>query len=414
MKAVGDMLQDADSGYDYDIVFVGCGLANGLAAYLLSRFRPSLRILVVDQRRELVRSQTWSFHDSDLRLNQLGSCLNWLADFQPTAWDGHVVHFPAFHRRLPGRYWSIRGDGFGQALSQQLGERLQLGTPVAGVTRQEVRFADRAPIRAKLVIDGRGWQYGPSAGYGYQKFVGQLLRLNADHGLTTPVIMDARVPQDDGFRFFYLLPYDRSTLLVEDTRYSLSSHLDTERLESEIAAYCDRHGWQIADVLEAEQGCLPIPMWDEPRPPAPGECPSLSGLAAGHFHPTTGYSLTAALGFAAFLEQIDYTSHGSTIERELIAFSDRYWHAGRFYRRLNNMLFLAAAPEQRYRVLERFYRLSDSVVERFYAQQLGVLDRLRILAGKPPVPLFKGITAFLRNKGAPYELDQSRLAGRVS
>ncbi|MBL0001825.1 MAG: hypothetical protein IPO97_13210 [Sphingomonadales bacterium] len=34
------------------------------------------------------------------------------------------------------------------------------------------------------------------------------------------------------------------------------------------------------------------------------------------------------------------------------------WSERGFYRMLDTMLFRAAAPDQRYRVLERFYRLS--------------------------------------------------------
>jgi lycopene beta-cyclase len=51
------------------------------------------------------------------------------------------------------------------------------------------------------------------------------------------------------------------------------------------------------------------------------------------------------------------------------------------------MLFRAAAPAERYRVLERFYRLPDGLVRRFYAGAPSLLDRVRILSGRPPVPV---------------------------
>ena len=62
------------------------------------------------------------------------------------------------------------------------------------------------------------------------------------------------------------------------------------------------------------------------------------------------------------------------------------------------MLFAAAAPDMRYYVLQRFYRLECALIERFYAGQSTLADRLRILSGKPPVPFFKAVTTVL---GAP-------------
>jgi lycopene beta-cyclase len=38
-------------------------------------------------------------------------------------------------------------------------------------------------------------------------------------------------------------------------------------------------------------------------------------------------------------------------------------------------------------VLERFYRLSPPLIQRFYAARLTWRDQARILIGKPPVPI---------------------------
>ena len=64
-----------------------------------------------------------------------------------------------------------------------------------------------------------------------------------------------------------------------------------------------------------------------------------------------------------------------------------------FDRLLARMLFRAADPPQRYRVLERFYRLSAPLIARFYAGLSPPYDRFRILAGKPPVSIRRAIQA---------------------
>jgi lycopene beta-cyclase len=56
----------------------------------------------------------------------------------------------------------------------------------------------------------------------------------------------------------------------------------------------------------------------------------------------------------------------------------------RFCLQLNRLLFSAFAPEQRYHVLERFYRLPAETIRRFYALDTSTADRARILCGRPP------------------------------
>jgi lycopene beta-cyclase len=42
-------------------------------------------------------------------------------------------------------------------------------------------------------------------------------------------------------------------------------------------------------------------------------------------------------------------------------------------------------------VLQRFYRLRSALIGRFYAGQSTLSDKLRILSGKPPVPLGRAL-----------------------
>ena len=67
---------------------------------------------------------------------------------------------------------------------------------------------------------------------------------------------------------------------------------------------------------------------------------------------------------------------------------------------LTRMLFGAAEPSRRYRTLEHFYRLPEPLIERFYAGRSTRADRLRVLAGKPPVPVTAAI-ASLTGGGRP-------------
>ena len=73
--------------------------------------------------------------------------------------------------------------------------------------------------------------------------------------------------------------------------------------------------------------------------------------------------------------------------------SERLWKRTGFYRALNRMLFLAAGPQERRQVLERFYKLRPGLIARFYAGENTLLDKLRILSGKPPVKMSRAYKA---------------------
>ncbi len=63
------------------------------------------------------------------------------------------------------------------------------------------------------------------------------------------------------------------------------------------------------------------------------------------------------------------------------------------------MLFLAAEPADRYRVLQHFYRLPEPVIHRFYAGKSTMMDKFRILSGKPPVPVGPALRSLLAGSG---------------
>ena len=215
------------------------------------------------------------------------------------------------------------------------------------------------------------------------------------HGLRWPIIMDATVPQIDGYRFVYSLPLDERRLLIEDTYYSDTPALDLDRLRGGIEAYAATKGWHIARDVREETGVLPIVLAGDMTRywPADARAVPRSGLRAALFHPTTGYSLPDAAALAdqiALLPLITSQSVATCVRRESLA----RWDERGFFRLLNRMLFMAGSPQARVNVLARFYRLPEPLIRRFYAAQLTTLDKARIVAGKPPVPLLAALKCF--------------------
>jgi lycopene beta-cyclase len=363
---------------------VGGGLANTLIALRLSETQPKLNFLLLEQDDKPGGNHTWSFHAEDLTAAQH----DWIQPLISYRWSAYEVRFPGLNRQLDSAYFSITSESLAAIASEKLGSRIRTGTRVKQLFPDHVVLEDGTELTANAVIDGRGPSSSPHLDVRFQKFVGQVVQLENRHELERPVIMDATSTQDDGYRFFYTLPFTDHTLLIEDTRYSDTPGISTEAYADEIRRYAAEQGWSVRTVLREEEGVLPITLggdinayWNSD----PRKVPR-SGLRAALFHPATGYSLPNAMRLADKLaENRDWTA--ANVYRLTRRQSETLWAQTRFYRILNRMLFLAAKSADRRVVLERFYRLSPKLIGRFYAGRSNIADKLRILIGKPPVPL---------------------------
>jgi lycopene beta-cyclase len=367
---------------DYDVVFAGMGLANALAALRVAAARPELSLAGFDPRATIGEGRTWSFFASDVT----GAQLAWLRPLLRHEWPAYEVRFPGLHRLVRTPICTLSGPALDAALSGMCREAV-----LRDVMPDHVLLADGTRVAARVVLDGRGARPTEALQCGWQKFVGQEVRLASPHGLRHPILMDATVAQVDGFRFIYVLPFGPDHLLIEDTRYSDSPVLSPATAHLEIAAYAASHGWRIAEVLSEEQGVLPVVLdgdmdafWSDLGPTPP------MGVRAGLFHPVTGYSLPSAVAVAdAVAEALPLGPAG--LRRLIEARARATWQAQGFYRMLNRMLFLAGAPDERWRVFRRFFTLQRPLIERFFAGRSSALDRMRLVTGRPPVPLLSAL-----------------------
>lgn len=381
-----------------DVVLVGGGLANSLIALRLRTLRPGVGVLLLERDERLGGRHTWSFHADDLTPDEHA----WVAPLVARSWPRQEVRFPGYSRRLESAYFSITSESLRAVVEKTLGEGVRTGVEVAGLGETGVTLGDGTRIAAGAVVDGRGDPGRAHLDLGFQKFLGRTLALEAPHGLEGPVLMDATVPQADGFRFLYTLPFGERQLLVEDTRYSDTPGFDRDALRAAIGAYASSQGWRVAGVEGEEEGSLPIVLggdieafWDAGPPDV-----ARSGMRAALFHPTTGYSLPEAVRLAdAIAASPDL--RGPALYALTRGRSGEAWRRGLFFRLLNRMLYRAAEPEERYRVLQHFYRLPEPLVGRFYAGRPTWGDKLRVLSGRPPVPVGRALRALLAPRTRP-------------
>lgn len=377
-----------------DLAVAGGGLAGCLAALVLAARRPDLHVVIVEAGARLGGNHVWSFFDGDV------AGAEWLVEPLKVAhWPAHDILFPKRRRTLGFGYNSVCSERLDAVVRERLApERLRLGQRIAELGPDALVLESGERIEAQAVIDARGAGDTTGLDLKWQKFVGRRLRFSRPHGLQRPVIMDGTVEQIDGYRFVYCLPFDAHEMLVEDTYYSDTPALDVASLEARIGAYVAARGWSDHRLVEQEEGVLPVALGGDVDALWRASPVARLGLAGGFFHPTTGYSLPDAVQCALLLaEQQDLSS--AHLRRLFHAEARASWKQRGFYRLLNRMLFRAARPEQRYRVLEHFYRLPEPVVARFYAGRSTLADKARMLTGKPPVPLLNAAKAAMGYTG---------------
>jgi lycopene beta-cyclase len=377
------------------LIICGGGLAGCLTALALAERRPDIRFLLLEQERSFGGNHLWSFFDTDLPEDER----KWLEPLIHCHWPEHEIRFPRRRRTLPLGYNSIRSTDLDRRARTRLRpDQYRLGCQIQNVGSDHV-VAEGTRIEADGVVDARGGALQGNLDLAWQKFVGRTYRFQRSHGLTSPVIMDALVGQEDGYRFIYSLPFSDRELMIEDTYYASNPDLDRTKLGNGLDALASGHSPDF-EVVGEETGVLPIllageidALWPDAEPPV-----ARLGMRGGFFHPTTGYSLPDAVRNADLLcEQRDFSS--PSLHRLFHKRAGKLWNERRFFQLLNRMLFRAAQPDQRYRVLEHFYRLPVQVIARFYAAELTALDKVRILSGRPPVPIGRAISA-MRSKAA--------------
>lgn len=378
----------------YDLAIAGGGLAGGLIALALNKLRPELDIALIEAEDSFGGNHIWSFFDSDIEEDH-----RWLLEpLISRSWESYDVHFPKYSRSLNSGYNSIESANLDRELEARLPKTaLKSGLRIKRLKSGLVKLDDGNEIAANAILDVRGGGDISALEYGWQKFCGQMLRLEEPHGLDRPVIMDATVDQIDGYRFVYCLPFGKNEIFVEDTYYSDTKEIDQEALTNRIAEYADQQDWVIEKIMHSESGQLPVlyggdftKFWASNKGPD-----ARAGVRAALVQPITSYSLPMAVKTAMIIADMPKVTQ-KKLDTVLKDLAFQHWSNGKFYRMLCAMMFKAAKPEKRYLTLEHTYAKDEALIERFYAGKTTKMDQAALLSGKPPVPITKAIPVMLK------------------
>ncbi len=392
------------SGRDCDIAVVGGGLAGGLIALAIHQNNPEITLRIVEAGEAIGGNHRWSWFSTDLDSD--GRTL--MKPFRTMRWEkGYEVRFPEYRRKLKADYLSLASTDFAAALKRELPEGAILtNREVTELKPDGVVLANGEEIAARTVIDCRSFTPTIDFTGGWQVFMGRHIRTHEPHGLERPIIMDACIDQHGAYRFVYTLPLGSHELFVEDTYYADSGFLDRSALSRRIDEYCDSQGWKH-DILGGETGVLPVitgGKFANYQFAQRQNGVAIAGAKGGFVHPLTSYTLPYAVKTALLIAQ-NADLPGDQLGALLEAQARNHWRATKFYRRLGTMLFGVPDPNKRYRIFERFYRLPEGLIERFYAGKSTRGDRMRVLVGRPPMSIPRALIA-LGSKGRPLRREE--------
>lgn len=390
--------------YKADMIIVGAGLSGLMTAWRCLDIHSELTVMIIEASDMIGGDHTWSFNKSDI----LEHLQDWITPFIAHQWDSYDVKFPKRERKLEISYCTGNSESLRQCVQPHIDNGrliVKTNTQAVDVQPHHITLDNGQKISAKCVLDARGFKPHEDVVLGYQKFVGHVIKTKEPHGVKRPIIMDATVEQLGGYRFVYCLPYSETEMLVEDTYYTDGSELQSQDVDARIKDYIrDNLGVKNYEVSRREKGVLPIALavdegygTDVSREKT---APVQLGMTGGYYHAVTGYSLPEAVKSANVVcDMIEKNKpdFGAAVLHEMAYHRVDHYHEEKFLRLLNRMLFRAAKPTERYKVLQRFYALPEGLVERFYRNRLTKSDKLRILIGKPPVPVSKALKNFSEN-----------------
>lgn len=372
---------------DHDIVFAGSGLSALSLAVRLAALPDPPRMLLVDPRHESIRDRTWCYWQ--LHKTPFDAAIT-------NRWHAWAVRTPTAgtsRREVRTPYVRIPADRLHQIAAEKLATSPQVEF-LRGVSVESIEeFSDRSVvhlsnghrIESSWVFDSRP----PRDDDAPWRQIFRGLELHSPEArLDTSIVtlMDFQAAGSEGIHFFYVLPLDANTALVEDT-WLAPSGKSPDFTDEKILSYAAKHlsptNWQIR---HREEGNLPMGLTPS-EPPASSAAEKNRiiswGTKAGAVRASSGYAFSriqsASERMAAAWQHTGRPDLSAVHDSPLLDWMDR--------------VFLRVMGRHPERVPEFFVRLFDRVppeaLVRFLESEPRPADILQVMRALPLVPFLR-------------------------
>jgi len=247
----------------FDFLFIGLGAANCLLILQLKNngLLHGKTIAIVEPDNKTTNDRTFCFWATEADILNLK--INNLISY---SWDNIEINGINKERIAPLHYFHVKGiDLYTETkniLSHhnvRLFNTLLTEKPSIKANCFEIILANES-ITVNKVFDSRPPAFNPTLknqSHLYQSFYGWKIKTTTKFfDVSTMVMMDFNVPQNNYTQFVYILPYDENTALIELTRFG-DQKLLKEESQLILADYIEKIGVSY-DILEHEQGVIPM------------------------------------------------------------------------------------------------------------------------------------------------------------
>jgi lycopene beta-cyclase len=370
----------------YHYIFTGSGLSALMTVYemLLSRKFNDKSILLIDENTKKTNDRTWCFWDEDNLFDEIAS----------KKWNQAVFANEKFNRVLeltPYQYKKINGLDFYELVFKKISEHKnihflnqkvvdfsELGNHCIVKTEQETFTCNKIfnSIYNPEVVTAQN-----KFPLIQQHFVGWFIK--SKEAIFTPncaTFMDFSVEQKGNTRFMYVLPTSENEALLEYTLFS-KDLLSKAAYESEIHKYIENLGITEYEILEKEQGNIPMtcyPFWKHNTKNIIN-----IGSAGGWTKASTGYTFKSASKKSKALVQFLKSESDFTKFHK----KDKFW----FYDLLL-LDILSSKNELGSKIFSSMFRSGNStVIFKFLDEETSIWEDLQVIWKCPKMIFVKAL-----------------------
>ncbi|KAF2515523.1 lycopene cyclase [Flavobacterium zhairuonense] len=385
----------------FDYIFTGAGLASLMTAYkmVLSGKFSDKSILLLDKDSKKTNDRTWCFWEKEESIwNSIIS----------KKWDSALFASENFKRDLdlkPYSYNKISGLDFYDFVFETISNQ-------PNITFLNEKVTDINELETHVFVGTEENRYTSSYLFNsiytkafaesqtkypvlQQHFLGWFVKTEKEvFNSEKATFMDFSVEQKGNTRFMYVLPISKTEALVEYTLFS-EKLLSKEEYEDEIQIYLKKLGVSQYQILEKEQGSIPMtcyPFWKKNTKRVLN-----IGTAGGWTKASTGYTFKISDKKSSQLVEFIIDKRALT-PLSMTAFykKNRFW----FY----DLLLLDILHQNNELGCSIFSSLfkkgNPALIFKFLDEETSLIEDFKVILKCPKIPFIKSLfrVIFFRNK----------------
>jgi len=357
-------------GRNCGLLIAGGGVAGCFAALAMARLRPEEAMVLVGEEVRFGGGSGMLVLDSGLTAEERGL----LEPVVARRWDSCYVSLPTRSRKLKLASHLVTTEAIHQAVADALPDRSARNAKVVAIRDDSLLLPGGETIAGTGALDARGWTAQTTLEIAWRHRTARTCRFADPHRVDLPVLADMTL-ETGGCGHFTCIPIDENTLRIERIDYSRNPEGGADGADR-IEDYVARRRWHDGEPRKAESSSRPIALGGDFAAfwRIGGARVAKLGARGGFSHPFTGSALPDALRTGLILAgQKDLS--GAALHDLFEAEAAALWKRREFHRSVNRVLLERGAP-----ALTALYDLDAALLGRFFAEQLKLFDRGKILA----------------------------------